>query len=324
MALASAQPDKTVLGKPKQQQQQISQPDSLPSSQPLPPSPPRAPARVAIAAAPKSPSFEFRGFDFFTKREFNDLKSASRAYFAPTSEKQNGNPSSWLGDATPPVSPRPSVAGPPIANDGLVIASHNKSPSSGKRIFGVRRSRFWILVALIGLLLLVAIGVGVGVGVGSRAKHESGSAVPAAASRSSSITTVSTSDAPITSLSSMNTPLSSKTSTSSTSSPTGNAEGKLDCPAVNGTTYQVPGSNKQFLRLCGVDYSGNGQATDLRQVLTEDMLDCIKNCAGTTNCTGCGWGYLEGDVGTQHKCWLKTGLMKSQDANVNWAFAVLL
>ena len=35
----------------------------------------------------KRPSFEFRGFDFFAKRDFNELKSASDAYFAPKAKR---------------------------------------------------------------------------------------------------------------------------------------------------------------------------------------------------------------------------------------------
>lgn len=115
----------------------------------------------------------------------------------------------------------------------------------------------------------------------------------------------------------------SKTSTTSSSTPTGNAEGKIDCPAANGTTYQVPGSDKRFLRICGIDYSDD-ESTNLRQVPTESILDCMKNCAGTAGCTGCGWGYIEGDTGTQHTCWLKGGLKKPHDTDINWAFAKLL
>ncbi|KAH9992687.1 hypothetical protein F4779DRAFT_609114 [Xylariaceae sp. FL0662B] len=331
MASASIRPESTTLGRP--QQEQITQSDSLPLQSPPEP-PPRAPERVAkvpgAATTNKSPSFEFRGFDFFAKRDFNELKRASRAYFTPsTTEKSNGDPPSWLGDATPPATPRASVTRPRGVNAGAALPPESgRSPSSETKIFGVRRSRFWIIVALIGLLLLVAIGVGigVGVGVGAKASHESGSEVPAVAisSSSSPAVTASASDTSPTSTSQTEKSISSETTTSSNSSPTGGAGGKLDCPAVNGTTYQVPGSDRQFLRLCGLDYSGNGESTDLRQVLTEDMLDCMKNCAGTTNCTGCGWGYLEGDEGSQHKCWLKTGLKRYHEADANWAFAVLL
>ncbi|KAI1092254.1 hypothetical protein F5B19DRAFT_492681 [Rostrohypoxylon terebratum] len=288
-------------------------------------------AGPANRAANRTSTFEFRGFDFFANRDFNELKNASRAYFAPVDgpEKHQRLPSTWLGDATPPASPRPSrevrAIGGGIGGERLLPPlGAGQAPPDEKRVFGLRRVQFWWLAALITLLLIVAIGVGVGVGVGKGASQSSTQAQAQAGAVSSSS---STSSLPGSSASAaIGTPTtqssSSTTKTSATSASTSNPEGKIDCPAANGTTYQVPGSNKQFLRICGIDYSGN-EATDLRQVPTESMLDCMKNCAGTSGCTGCGWGYIQGDSGTQHTCWLKGGLKKSHEADVNWAFAIL-
>ncbi|KAI1453830.1 hypothetical protein F4805DRAFT_478133 [Annulohypoxylon moriforme] len=332
--MESDRPETTVLGRPKPTQQPlrtIAGPGAVPGETP------HAGVTTSITAGPvnrnanRSSTFEFRGFDFFANRDFNELKNASRAYFAPTtgSEKHQRLPSTWLGDATPPASPRPSrevrAIGGGIGGERLLPPLGGQASPSEKRIFGLRRTQFWWLIALITLLLVVAIGVGVGVGVAKRASQNSTQAqaqVGAVSSSSSTTTTLGASTSAAT-----GTPTtqsgSSTTKTSATSSTTSNSEGKIDCPAANGTTYQVPGSNKQFLRICGIDYSGD-EATDLRQVPTESMLDCMKNCAGTNGCTGCGWGYIQGDTGTQHTCWLKGSLKKSHEADVNWAFAVLL
>ncbi|OTA87823.1 hypothetical protein M434DRAFT_399326 [Hypoxylon sp. CO27-5] len=330
--MASDKPGTTVLGRPtppQQAQRVIAGTGAVP----------RSGITTSITAgsgtreAERSPTFEFRGFDFFANRDFNELKNASRAYFSPTSssEKHQRLPSTWLGDATPPASPRPSEDGPPTGGERPpppppLAGFGGQKPLNEKRIFGLRKSKFWWLLALVALLLVVAIGVGVGVGVGRGASQNSTQAAAAAAASSLSSSSISQGSSTSTTSASAtesttNPPTTSTTSSAST--PTGNTEGKIDCPAANGTTYQVPGSDKRFLRICGIDYSGD-EAEDLRQVPTESILDCMKNCAGTAGCTGCGWGYLEGDTGTQHTCFLKGNLKKSHEADINWAFAVLL
>ncbi|KAI1206015.1 uncharacterized protein F4807DRAFT_242400 [Annulohypoxylon truncatum] len=327
-------PETTVLGRPKPTQQPprtIAGPGALPGA--------ATPAGVTTSitagpvnrAANRTSTFEFRGFDFFANRDFNELKNASRAYFTPASgsEKHERLPSTWLGDATPPASPRPSrdvrAIGGGIGGERLLPPLGAQEPPNEKRIFGLRRVQFWWLVALIALLLVVAIGVGIGVGVSKGASKDStqAQAQAGAVSSSSSATSVSGSSTPATAGTPTTQSSPSTTKTSAISSSTSNSEGKIDCPAANGTTYQVPGSEKQFLRICGIDYSGD-EATDLRQVSTETMLDCMKNCAGTNGCTGCGWGYIQGDTGTEHTCWLKGNLKKPHEADPNWAFAVLL
>ncbi|KAI1759815.1 hypothetical protein GGR53DRAFT_526822 [Hypoxylon sp. FL1150] len=303
------QPAVTVLGRPR------------------PPPPVNAGVTTTISADPppragdRTSQFEFRGFDFFANRDFNELRNASRAYFAPgAAEKHQRLPSTWLGDATPPGTPRQSDAVGPVGGDFFQSPPERQTLRDDKRIFGLRRAKFWWLLGLLALLLLVAIAVGVGVGVGKAASESSKAAVDVGSiSSSSTVVPVETS----TVITTTTTSSPSKTTTSSATTSTTSSEGKIDCPAVNGTIYQVPGSNKSFLRICGIDYSGD-EAVDLRQVYTDNPLDCMTNCAGTADCTGCGWGYLDGDTGTQHRCWLKGSLKQSHEADTNWAFAVLL
>lgn len=132
----------------------------------------------------RSPPFEFRGFDFFANRDFNELKDASRAYFTPASaEKHQRLPSTWLGDATPPSTPRQSSgdALPAAGGDIFYSPPSRQTPPGERRIYGLRRTQFWWLLGLVALLLIVAIGVGVGVGVGKAASDSSKAAVGAGA-----------------------------------------------------------------------------------------------------------------------------------------------
>ncbi|KAI5856773.1 hypothetical protein GGS23DRAFT_393036 [Durotheca rogersii] len=285
------------------------------------------------SAAMRSSVFEFRGFDFFANRDINELKNASRAYFAPAPsvEKHQRLPSTWLGDATPPGTPRHSGDGSPFGATRPPPSLPVMPPRGDKKILGMRKTPFWWLLALLGLLLVIAIGVGVGVGVSREASGGSDrdAIAEAVTASSSSLSPTPAISGPVTSaagdvsITSTLSPSTTSSSSGSTSTPTGSAEGKIDCPTANGTVYQVPGSDKRFLRICGIDYSAD-EAQDLRQVPTETILDCMKNCAGTYQCTGCAWGVLEGDTGTQHTCFLKGNLRTPHEADINWAFAVLL
>lgn len=380
-----------------------------------------APPRPA-QAEPPSAAFEFRGFDFFAKRDFNELREASRAYFnslsnsgnnaaggAPrtrtsfrnpfvSSGKQNSNdngnaattgslPSAWLGDETPPATPMREDDGTVIGGDGRAVAAAaagglgggsgvgggaaakegggwfpipaggesphrpepppelQQSPQNEPRIFGLRRKMFWLLLVLIGIVLVVVvIAVGAGVGLGRRDSRSTGSSSSAVAGGPESdssgadlttTTTVGTDGPPETTTPSASPTRAHSSSTASSPEPTATdgphmGGAKLDCPAANGTTYQVPGSTKRFLRVCGVDYrtgDGLGFATEVGRVETETMLDCMKNCAGTWGCEACGWGYLQGDgPGPLHTCFMKSNLLSGarREVEEGWSFALLL
>ncbi|EMR62762.1 hypothetical protein UCREL1_10299 [Eutypa lata UCREL1] len=361
--------------------------------------------------------FEFRGFDFFAKKDFNELKDASRAYFnnlavnrpvsfiSFRSNSKNGNGggvgagagagaaagagngtsngASWLGDATPPASPtlaaRRLAENPSpipggrldgsggsdegkakrggVAAGGAAAAAGGGGATGGgsggrlfgsptpaePRIFGLRKKMFWVLLALVGIVLLVII-IAVSVGVSMSRKGDSasqngdsegavdGSPTATTASASDELTTTitATETTPPTTVTDEHTATKTTTTPKATNTSGSGGSGggaKLDCPAANGTTYQVPGSDKSFLRICGVDYDAQqGEATDLGQVETETMLDCMKNCAGTFDCDACAWGFVEGDTGTLHTCWLKSDLSSKggHDVDDGWSFAVLL
>ncbi|KZZ98541.1 hypothetical protein AAL_03059 [Moelleriella libera RCEF 2490] len=171
------------------------------------------------------------------------------------------------------------------------------APIPQATVCGLRRRLFCALLLAVVVVVVVAVGVGVGVGVG--VKQTSRKTMPATSSPDSTSSTPSVNSSPP-----------AQTSTAA-------------CPAANGTTYHVPGAGKTFLRLCGTDFSGDDGAVDLGVVWTATVQDCINSCAGYPNCTGCGWGVMTGDPGTDHRCWLKSDLQKSHAVRSGWDFAIL-
>ncbi|KAJ6438852.1 transmembrane alpha-helix domain-containing protein [Purpureocillium lavendulum] len=167
---------------------------------------------------------------------------------------------------------------------------------------GLRRRTFWIVVAVAALLVVIGVGVGAGVGIGAGGKDKSPSS---AASTTTSLT-------------------SGTATTSSASSPaTASPTPFLACPAANNTKYTVPRTEKTFLRVCGIDYSGAGNAAELGNVWVAGMQECMASCAGYPGCTGCSWGVIEGDAGSDHRCWLKGKLGSSSAVRPGWDFAIL-
>ncbi|KAI0434602.1 hypothetical protein F5Y09DRAFT_236005 [Xylaria sp. FL1042] len=302
MATEQQPPVVTVLGPPRELQQ--------------------SPALAESVGAGPSQPVEFRGFDFFAQRDLNEYRDASRAYFAGKS----GNPSSWLGDATPPASAHPSLDEPRL--EEIPQPPNEGGQTNEKTILGLRRPWFWTLLAIIAVIIIVAVGVGLGVGL-PRATNSSKSASAVGPASDASSTATTSTDAPVagrmTAATSSVSSTSSRIPTTSTHAPGVTPGAKTSCPQINGTIYGVPGSTKKFLQLCGIDYGKQDGAIDIRNVYTDTAEDCIDNCAGTTGCTGCGWGFIEGDKGPPYRCWLKSNVDgKPHDADMTWHFSVLL
>ncbi|KAM0452027.1 hypothetical protein ACHAPV_009751 [Trichoderma viride] len=175
-------------------------------------------------------------------------------------------------------------------------------PAKGT-ICGVTTRLFWLIMAAIGLFVAIAVGVGVGVGLST--KHKAAvQPSPTTSSAPGSHTSTSTS--------------------SKTASPTESLPSNLlGCPQANNTRYAVPGSEKTFLLMCGIDYSGAGQAVEVGNLYTVDMEDCMANCATFPGCTGAGWGIIPGDAGSEHRCWLKGDLGEKPIPKPGWYFAIL-
>lgn len=278
--------------------------------------PTTSPTQLPRAAKEKELHFQQ---DLKSRFELLNLKSPRFSFtsFGGTPKQPAPVHSSWLRDPTPPATPDPEQAAQRGGSEGrFPIPAGGKNirekRSRDGRVCGLERRWFWILVAVVAVVLLgICIGIGVGVGQSkSSASHNTGSG---------SSTAVSSGPATAT-----ETVTTGSTATSTSASATATSTGGVDCPAGNGTTYQVPGSTARFLHLCGVDYSGTDGATDIKNVQTDSMAGCMRNCAGTEGCTGCGWGYQEGDSLYEHTCWLKSGLNTPRTADSAWAFAVLI
>jgi len=167
---------------------------------------------------------------------------------------------------------------------------------------------FWIIL---GVAVVVVLGLGIGLGVGLSQNKDSSNG---SSDEQDGATTGS----------------SSSTSTSTTSEPSSTSQSTINslaCPAANNTLFEVPRSDKMtFLRLCGIDYSGEGGARDLATVWTASVQDCIVNCAGYPGCTACSWGVIPGDnyqQGDNHRCFLKTDLGTPHETRAGWDFAIL-
>ncbi|KAH8646175.1 hypothetical protein BX600DRAFT_443982 [Xylariales sp. PMI_506] len=246
------------------------------------------------------------------KRKSNRFSFSS---FGPSSLRSPATvQSSWLRDPSPPPTPDPNDPRN-IAFAPARVKERDTTNDGDSRICGVRRRWFWPLLALLVVTILaVAIGAGVGITQAKKSSTTQANSSSGSTSSSSSVTSISTSP----------TSTGTSTGTASSSSSTATSTGGVDCPAGNATTYTVPGSTKQFLHLCGINYNGTDEATDIGSVPTDSMASCMNNCAGTEGCMGCGWGYMEGDGLYQHTCWMKGNLTKSESADSSWAFAILL
>ncbi|RKU42603.1 hypothetical protein DL546_004764 [Coniochaeta pulveracea] len=222
-------------------------------------------------------------------------------------------------DASIPAARRPGRSSTIALETAASIAPPPRRPKQDV-ICGIRRRLFTgILVALVLLIVGIVLGVGLGVGLGKHDQRETKDPGPVSSS-SAPIPTSSTGPSITPSITSAAAPHSSTSTAVPTTTPT--ASPTTDCPFVNNTIYQVPGSSIKFLRLCGIDYSEN-EATDLTHIPTSSFAGCMDNCAGTYGCIGASWGVLAGDSGSEHQCWMKSKLKIGHKVVNDWCFGVL-
>ncbi|KAK5656427.1 hypothetical protein OQA88_4808 [Cercophora sp. LCS_1] len=193
------------------------------------------------------------------------------------------------------------------------------------------RKRRWVVLALVLLFFILPITLGVGLGVGLKNRSAGSAPATSASSDASNLDTTTspslpspdvTLDVTPTPSPAKGTPTATKQATPTTTPQV--VEGTLpDCPSGNNTLYTVSGSTKTFLRVCGIDYSGANGATDLAHIYTNSMVECMNVCASYDRCTGCGWGWVEGDTGVSHRCWMKSDLRVSHRARDDYGFGVL-
>lgn len=172
-------------------------------------------------------------------------------------------------------------------------------PTEERRILGLKRRLFFILLAILVIVLVIGIATGVGVGVAMNGQDDPPKTTP---SPTPTTPTTTTRLLPL--------PLAT-----ATTSPTD----LIQCPSANLTLYASRVDlAKRFLVLCGRDYNSNEGSHDLLSRDAETMGECIDYCAGTGGCVGAGWGYSQG----RYVCWLKSRLGEGRGAG-GWCFAVL-
>ncbi|KAK4162519.1 hypothetical protein QBC43DRAFT_77043 [Cladorrhinum sp. PSN259] len=213
------------------------------------------------------------------------------------------------------LDPLPRYPGTPIDIPATLevppIDDHTKSQGT---ICGIRKRLFlWLLGIGAIVLLVIAIGVGVGVGLGHQKQTGDNGTQPSAISNVSATSTTSSA------ASSFVLPT---TTTQTSTAPSATATGF--CPGMDNTQY-ISSTGKKFLHLCGVDYSGKLEATEIGNATTTTFKDCMELCSKKTGCTGVGWG-IETDekLNSKPNCWMKSGLNQSHSATPRWNFAVLL
>ncbi len=239
-------------------------------------------------------------------------------------------PSTFYREATPPGSSHGEPeARPQETYDGRYdyVAPPAPLHVAPITICGVSRRKFCLFLSALIVAVVIAVAVPVGVIFGLRnnrhtADKSTGATrygVPASNKFVIILTVLCSINLPTPST----TGTSSSISTATSTAPSAASTSLLPCPAANNTQYRVPNTEKTFKRLCGVDYSGVDQARDLGSVWTTTMQDCIFQCADFTGCTACGWGIIADDPGSEHRCWLKSGLKSSHSARAGWDFAIL-
>ncbi|KAK0629245.1 hypothetical protein B0T17DRAFT_525065 [Bombardia bombarda] len=205
------------------------------------------------------------------------------------------------------------------------------APGPGTTILNIKRSIALAVLAVIAILLIIVIGLAAGLGVSQRNYHQAQDklaqderAALLAATQNPTALTASTVYITTTTTA---TPASATgpTGTSSSASASSTVKSTIICPATNGTSYTSSKDSgaKKFTRLCGIDYSGTG-ASDLDSKKATTMDACIDLCAAKKDCTGAGWGFISGDSGNSHSCFMKTNLTKSHKATSDWGFGLLV
>lgn len=143
--------------------------------------------------------------------------------------------------------------------------------SSNRHICGLRRKTFWIVLAVVAV---VVIGAAVGGGVGGALSNRSSASASASASASSSSGVSSTAPTPTE-------PSSVSVTTTTLVGPTQTL--LRDCPSSDNTLYEVSfGADQfEFRKMCSIKLAGNGD--NVVSVKTANLDDCINRCANYNN-----------------------------------------
>ncbi|KAK1586100.1 uncharacterized protein LY79DRAFT_591020 [Colletotrichum navitas] len=299
-------------------------------------------ARRAVPSLRKAPTVRSGKGSIFGKAS---IPSVYWAGDDPT--PMNHEEFTFYREGTPPPDGEKASVSRSLAYRQSVFDHDDSEPGRRPGCCGLRRGPFWLLI---GLIVLIALGVGIGVGVGvgadagsgkkaSQLDENAGTTSPSPTPTATTVpsptkplivptvtsSSITRSSAPSETASStvMTTLVTSATGSTTAASPTATSGPNSICPEADNTIYHVIGSDKKFLRLCGVDYSGSDGAIDMFNVAAVSMGECMEACAKAAQCTGVSWGNVMVDGEAQLRCWLKRGLMKPHPAVANWNFAIL-
>ncbi|OJJ72677.1 hypothetical protein ASPBRDRAFT_54487 [Aspergillus brasiliensis CBS 101740] len=199
-------------------------------------------------------------------------------------------------DAPIPVVPEQGAGLDTKNHEAITVGEGNNLVR--RTICGLRRPYFFIGIIIALIVVAAAVGGGVGGSLASR--------------KDSSSSTVNTSATP----------------TISTSTSTSTSEA---CPASNGTTITVQGT--EYTRLCGIDLcsstAGCSEITisddTLKDFTTNTLLQCIQRCESYNNviagseCQGVSWdANAPTSSNRTHRCFLKNATDIRKSAPNGW------
>lgn len=215
----------------------------------------------------------------------------------------------------------------PLVQDGSSPwpSSNGKNTGAERRTFAfLGRTKFWLILGPIFLLLAVglAVGLGVGLGVFGTGAEDNGSESGSSGDSPGNTSGNTSGGVGVESLS----PTTPASMTSTAPSPTVSvlklAPTPIKCPDANESVYQPNPDTRPFLVRCDVTYNssdmgGSSATNDTRRKDTESVEECIDVCAQDSDCAGASWGKSEG----KFTCWMKKSLEEST-GKLDW-FSVI-
>lgn len=165
--------------------------------------------------------------------------------------------------------------------------AQQRSPSEPRHIFGLRATTFFLLCAIIVLVIAGAVGGGVGGTIAVKNAKTSClaslnassaaavTACPTLSSSSSSSTSTTSSSTSSSSASSSPTSNPSPSSVTEIWGPVGTSIAYSGCPNNNLSTYETQSGLEKYTLYCGLDMVGN----DILEIITPTFQLCMEACA---------------------------------------------
>ncbi|KAF2177865.1 hypothetical protein K469DRAFT_719336 [Zopfia rhizophila CBS 207.26] len=169
-----------------------------------------------------------------------------------------------------------SIPVPPDADTFKIRAEGNDGGRDSRTICGLKRKTFWIVAAIVTLLVIgAAVGGGVGGALSQKNSDNANTDDQAAGARTPSVSN-SASAGPVTRTSS---PSSTTISTTEVAGPTSTI--LRDCPSANNSIYDVTlgSSQMSFRKVCNLSLQNANGIDNVVGRVTTSLNDCINLCA---------------------------------------------